>query len=287
MWPAQTALERARLCELRGSPEVKLVIWNMHDAGRAYSKRRHADAWRYLRDLNPDFALLQEARLPADAAEVWQGGLVFSPTWLVEPGNEKAWGSAVLSSSVSIVDCRDLARGPWLTEPQGGAAAIARTDGSDPLWLASLYSDAAPLGPERCELHKDTIRSLKLCEPPKVWAIELVAPELARLFGESAFICGGDLNSGLLFDKNYRKTTNQVLFENLAALGFVDLRTRHFAEEQRTFFAKNKGHYQLDHVFSDAATEAAARSWRVLTEAVERDLPLSDHAAIEVVVDLG
>jgi hypothetical protein len=266
---------------------VKLVVWNMHDAGRAYSKRRHADAWRFLHDLNLDFALLQEARLPADAAEVWQGGLVFSPTWLGEPGNEKAWGSAVLSTSVPIVDCRDSARGPWLTEPQGGAAAIARTTGSDPLWLCSLYSDASPLELARRELHKDTIESLKLCEAPKVWTIELVAPELARLFGESAFVCGGDLNSGLLFDKNYRKTSNQVLFDNLAALGFVDLRPRHFAEEQRTFFVKNKGHYQLDHVFSDAGTEAAARSWRVLTEAVERDLPLSDHAPIEVVIDLG
>ena len=195
---------------------MKLVVWNMHDAGRAYSKRRHADAWRFLHDLSPDFALLQEARLPADAAEVWQGGLVFSPTWLGEPGNEKAWGSAVLSTSVPIVDCRDFARGPWLTEPQGGAAAIARTTGSDPLWLASLYSDASPLELARRELHKDTIESLKLCEAPRVWTIELVAPELARLFGDSAFVCGGDLNSGLLFDKNYRKTSNRVLFQNLS-----------------------------------------------------------------------
>ena len=155
---------------------------------------------------------------------VWQGGLVFSPTWLGEPGNEKAWGSAVLSRSIPIVDRRELLRGPWLSEPQGGAAAIARTDGPDPLWLASLYSDAAPLEPDRRELHKDTIGSLKLCEPPKVWQIELIAPELARLFRDSAFVCGGDLNSGLLFDKNYRKTSNQVLFDNLAALGFVDLR---------------------------------------------------------------
>src|SRR4051794_9961829 len=258
----------------------------MHGAGQAHSKRRQADAWRYLDDLNPDFALLQEARPPADAAEAWQGGLVFSPTWLRGPANEQAWGSAVLSRSIPILDCRDLARGPWLTEPQGGAAAIARTDGPDPLWLASLYSDAAPLEPERRELHKDAIGNLKLCEEPKVWTIELIAPELARLFRDSAFVCGGDLNSGLLFDKNLKKTSNQALFDNLAALGFVDLRTRHFAEEQRTFFAKNKGHYQLDHVFSDAGTEARTRSWRVLTEAVERADPLSDHAPIEVVIDL-
>jgi exonuclease III len=264
---------------------VKLIVWNMHDAGRAYSKRRHADAWRYLHGLNPDFALLQEARLPAGATEVWQGGMVVSPTWLGEPGNEKAWGSAVLSRSTPIVDRRESARGPWLTEPQGGAAAIARTEGPDRLWLASLYSDASPLEPDRRERHKDTIGSLKLCEPPKVWTIELIAPELARLFGDSAFVCGGDLNSALLFDKNYRKTSNRALFDNLAALGFVDLRPRHFAEEQRTFFAKGTGHYQLDHVFSDAGTEARTRSWRVLTEAVVRDLPLSDHAPIEVVID--
>src|SRR3954451_15882494 len=144
----------------------------MHDAGRAYSKRRHADAWRYLHSLNPDFALLQEARLPADATQIWQGGIVFSPTWLREPDDEKAWGSAVLSRSIPILDRRESMRGPWLTEPQGGAAAIARTEGVEPLWLASLYSDAAPLETERRELHKDTIASLKLCKPPKVWQIE-------------------------------------------------------------------------------------------------------------------
>ena len=265
---------------------MKLIVWNMHDAGQFYSEHRHADARRYLEDLNPDFALLQEARPPADVTEVWQGGLVFSPTWLREPGDERAWGSAVLSHSTPIVDRRESAGGPWLTEPQGGAAAIAATDGPDPLWLASLYSDASPLEPARRELHKDSIGSLKLCEPPKVWTIELIAPELARVFGESRFVCGGDLNSGLLFDSNYRKRSNRALFDNLAALGFVDLRPRHFANEQQTFFAKNKGYYQLDHVFSDPDTEASTRSWRVLTGAVERDLPLSDHAPIEVVIDL-
>ena len=256
----------------------------MHGAGRGYIRSRDEKAWQFLRDLSPDFALLQEARPPSDVNEVWQGGVVFSPTWLGEPDSEKAWGSAVLSRSIPIVDCRELARGPWHTEPQGGAAAIARTVGPDPLWLASLYSDAAPLAPERRDLHKDTIDGLTLCEAPKVWTIELIAPELFRLFQDSTFVCGGDLNAGLLFDKNYNKPSNQALFDNLAALGFVDLRSRHFAEEQRTWFRKGNAAYQLDHVFADAGTESRTRSWRVLTEAVERDQPLSDHAPIEVVI---
>jgi hypothetical protein len=43
---------------------------------------------------------------------------------------------------------------------------------------------------------------------------------------------------------------------------------RFFTEKQQTFFARNRGAYQLDHVFGDAATEARVVDWRVDTEPV-------------------
>lgn len=94
---------------------------------------------------------------------------------------------------------------------------------------------------------------------------------------------GGDLNSALLFDTNYGYDNNGRLWANLDADGLCDVRTRFQDAEQRTYFKDKRGHYQLDHVFADAATCAEARSWRVIAEPAE-SLLLSDHAPVEVVL---
>ena len=95
------------------------------------------------------------------------------------------------------------------------------------------------------------------------------------------FVFGGDLNSSLLFGD----PTEPRLFANLAVQGFTDLRNRHSADEQQTFFKAGKRPFQLDHVYSDAATEARCVSWQVLTD-VAADLGLSDHAPILVELDV-
>lgn len=75
------------------------------------------------------------------------------------------------------------------------------------------------------------------------------------------------------------------LFENLASVGFVDLRRTYHKAEQRTYFKDGKGPYQLDHVFSDAVTAGDARGWKVLA-GIAADEGLSDHAPIEVLLEL-
>ena len=65
-----------------------------------------------------------------------------------------------------------------------------------------------------------------------------------------------------------------------AEAGSRDLRLRFFAEEQRTFFAPERGAYQLDHVFGDTQTEARVVDWRVDTGPVTSTPTLSDHGPI-------
>jgi hypothetical protein len=164
-----------------------------------------------------------------------------------------------------------------------GAVAVAKMDGREPLWLASVHSNAYP---DRLEgLAPDSLDGLRRCDPKQIWEIELIAHELPRIFGGDHFVAGGDLNSGLLFATTYGRQSNARLFENLASLGFVDLRRAFHGVEQRTYFKEGKGPYQLDHVFSDAATAGTARDWVVLDEAATVE-GLSDHAPIEVLLDL-
>jgi endonuclease/exonuclease/phosphatase family metal-dependent hydrolase len=75
---------------------------------------------------------------------------------------------------------------------------------------------------------------------------------------------------------------NRRLREIWAKAGSRDLRKRFFGEEQQTFFASNRGCYQLDHVFADAATEGRVVGWRVDTDPAVNHPTLSDHAPIWV-----
>jgi hypothetical protein len=192
------------------------------------------------------------------------------------------WGSAIVARDGS---CEAFAAGdetPFLRH-LWGAAVIARTGGLEPVWLASIHSNAYRVRLEQLPPEAPLDRLLR-CDESGMWEIELMAHELPRIFGTARFVAGGDLNSGLLFDTTYRRQSNARLFENLAELGFRDLRKRFHEGEQRTYFKEGKGPYQLDHVFADATTEQATRDWRVLGEvaSVQR---LSDHAPIEVLIE--
>jgi endonuclease/exonuclease/phosphatase family metal-dependent hydrolase len=102
--------------------------------------------------------------------------------------------------------------------------------------------------------------------------------DLGSLAGRP-FLAGGDLNGSLLFDVNNRRQENGGMFNNLRAAGLVDLRPRHFPEEQQAFFRTGSRSYQLDHVFADEQTEAKVTRWRVLTDVADVH-HLSDHAPV-------
>ncbi|MFN8151448.1 MAG: hypothetical protein U0R24_10045 [Solirubrobacterales bacterium] len=263
---------------------MRIVVWNI-------AKRRAP--WDFLDEIKADVALLQEAIPPHNLGEqqldlgsnsVREGwdSIVCAPTYREIPGRGGQWGSAILSRTAALEAYQPDESTPWLKMLWGGTAVARLTD--PPVWLASLYSDASPVGSER--LAGRSIDGLRRCDPQRVSEIELAVADLERLFAGSRFIAGGDLNSSLAFDTNYhpRNPSNARLFANLAEAGFVDLRPRFFEEEQQTWFKAGNYPYQLDHVFADVDTEKRVLSWRVIREAVECQPQLSDHAPIEVIV---
>lgn len=119
-----------------------------------------------------------------------------------------------------------------------------------------------------------------------IWETDLIPHELHRLFGDDQFVWGGDLNSAQRMDDKPRFAGgNRALRTRWHASGFVDIRSRFFADEQQTYFNPKSDPYQLDHVFADALTEARVTNWRVDIDPVIAEPRCSDHAMIRV--DLG
>jgi hypothetical protein len=256
---------------------MRLITWNMA-GGFAHDRGRHERAWRHLEALDPEVALCQEAVVPAWAEERWPY-VVSARKYQPRSHDDIAWGSTILSKDVLTAALPEA--GSWL-EALWGPVVVARCEPLG-MWLASIHSNAYPLSPER--LTTLPLSSVRRCHEDKVWEVEVIAHELERLFSGDAFIAGGDLNSGLLFDTTYRYDHNARLFDNLAVYGLVDLRVASgIVEEQQTYFKESMGPYQLDHVFADASTSRRVRSWSVLADQVVSQ-GLSDHAPIEVIFD--
>lgn len=253
---------------------MRVLVWNMAGAF-GYTRARHDLAWRYVQKHDPEIALLQEAVPPTWARQHWPS-IAWTPTYGLK------WGTAIVTRAGGLEQRSPSADFPWLTQ-LAGCVTVARTTDGEPRWLASIHSSASSVKPDRLRLHDSD--AVPRCDPEKIWEIELIAFELKRLFASDLFLCGGDINSALLFDTHRKgKVSNRRLFDNLRSAGFVDLRLRHYEAEQQTYFKKRMGPYQLDHVFADEVTEKRVDSWRVLSEAVTADRPLSDHAPIEVVI---
>lgn len=256
---------------------MRILTWNM-GAAMSFRGEKHAQAWTWLNEQDVDVALLQET-VPPENLGSW-GSAAFQHKY---PG--KDWGCAVLVREGAYEQWKPEDTMPWLGRV-GGAVAVARPAQAPGLWFASVHSDSSSF--ESTNKRYPTMYTdlpprdgILRCNEKEMWQIEVIAHELQPVLAGTTFVFGGDLNSSLLFGD----PSEPRLFANLAAQGFTDLRNRHSAEEQQTFFKAGRRPFQLDHVYSDAATEARCVSWQVLTD-VAADLKLSDHAPILVELDV-
>ena len=187
---------------------MRLLVWNMA-AGFGYDPERHARAWEFVQRYDPDVALLQEAVLPPWATERWPF-VLGSRRYALERGrSDVAWGSAIVARDSRIKALVPTEDTPSLRK-LWGAVVVAATEGPAPQWLASIHSNAYPLPPDA--VTSDKVAGVLRCDPKAIWEIEVIADELALVFGSGRFTAGGDLNSGLLFDTRYpRKVAEDKL----------------------------------------------------------------------------
>jgi hypothetical protein len=257
---------------------MKILCWNM-GAAFGFKGAKHAAAWEWLNAQDADVAMLQEFVPREEYLDDWKS-VAFAGKW-------QNWGSAVLVRDGGYEKWEPSEEQPWLQIVRGAVAVAKPVDGAG-LWFASVHSDAWSFE-KTAKKYKSTYQDL----PPRdgilrsrekeMWEIEVIAHELKPLLAGKEFLFGGDLNSSLLFDKP-GKPNEARLFENLATLGYTDIRRRHSADEVRTYFTPNNRQFMLDHLYADTKTEAAVKSWRVRTE-VAADLGLSDHEPVEVVLE--
>lgn len=236
----------------------------------------HAEAWMWLRDdADFDIALLQESIPPIDVRESF-ATVLFQPRF---PARKLAWGNCTLVRDRSL-NARTIEHPTWAASSMD--AALIASDGRDLPVLVNVHSNANPIeGFPRAEF---AAAGGLMCHKTKVWEIEVLAQQLKSLLSGRRFVLGGDINAGLLLDEVYGYKNNEILWRNLAALGYVDLRLRHSQSEQQTFFRERTNPYQLDHFFGDALTAESVKTWTVLTE-VARDLKLSDHAPVVIEIE--
>ena len=257
-----------------------VVSWNMAMASPRIGIARREEAWSYLRGLNSDIALVQEAWNPKeifpDHAIVW------------EPAYEgKPWGSAIITrynlESTVDVAMMDPALTDLVKRFRGQVvAAKLRLDNNGSLVTISVHTPARTV--PRKDVPLDVFPVIKLKQNRWIWRADVIYGALRHLPEKGdRFIMGGDWNTSRLFDKMYGPRGNEEFFQRMSDAHFRDCRERFFPDEQRTWFRSEDAHYQLDHVFCDSLSAANIKEeggYRIDPTPAENGL--SDHAAVIV-----
>ena len=238
-----------------------------------YASTKHDDAWHWL-TTEPEFdvAILQESIPPPWLAEEFPV-VLHNPKY---PSKKMRWGNSIICRQKTHVNYKFDSEHSWL-EKISRAVMVAQPIDPDGFWIGNIHSHQTQLPNESfLELHNMDVPH---CHLKKIWEIEVATHFLGPIFNGRQFVFGGDLNCGHLFDTVYRHNNNKIMFENIRRQGFIDLRLAHSDSEQQTYFRKNNGPYQLDHLFGDTGTSRRTSRWEVLSH-VARDMHLSDHAPV-------
>ncbi len=245
-----------------------LISWNL---GYAFGfKATHEQAWRYLAELDPDLALLQEAVVPPWANNKW--------TIVRSPG--EGWGSAVLAKPRFIL--REIEAPAELNRNGGNVTAVGAVkleDGSE-LLVVSVHAPVLRGGAREIDLGGRDVVSVKLSAYRNASLRDVAYVSCRDLVKDRRFVVSGDWNtSPILWDQKHPKDGEAEFFARAAADGWVNCYRRFHEGEGRTWFRKNDPPYQLDHAFCDSATAGGLLDCQIDAHPAE-PLGLSDHAPL-------
>lgn len=255
---------------------MRVVTWNMQGAFGS-DPAKHDRAWHYLRALDPDIALLQEASPPAWAQKEWK--VFYKPAY-----HGKSWGSVVI-----VKDSRHS----WLLEiPEehrkrrydGSPVVLVEVEAAiQRMVVGSVHASAWKLTTEQLlalENQGVNLAALRCGGVKDVWPLYIIFDDLCRLLPGKTFLVGGDLNAARLMDQSPSMAGgNCEFFDKIEASGFHSALAKFHDGEVQTYFKKNSRPYQLDHLYCDEESLKRLSRCRVLDHPVTA-LNLSDHAPI-------
>lgn len=161
---------------------MRILSWNMDQQGHAGS---HPEAWAFLRTIDPDIALLQEAIVPEDIYDQYE--VLWNRAW-----DNKPWvrPSCLVLETLCVTE---------------------RTDPGEPSWWRT-----APPG---ARLHPDHAR---IIDQRVVPALRLTFDALRTHLGDR-FIVGGDLNTARAAGPRMAEERTRRVLERPRGLGVSGL----------------------------------------------------------------
>ena len=265
---------------------MKIITWNMR---RATGK---SVAWDYLKELNPDIALLQEVNgIPESITAEYSVHCLPATT---KTGNRQRFSSVILSkypfvgdlelsSTIAWVnDAREFFRGNIIAkviEVNGQLLNVVNT--YSPAWIVpATFTDGVD------------VTGIKLNQNPHVWATEILWKVLVDYpsIQDAPWIVGGDLNSSETFDyqKKNRPRGNLEIIERMNALGLFDaLRTHHGCLVPT--HKNNRGGkiiHQLDHLYMSKSLVESIKDCQIGRHEDVFDSKLSDHVPIIATIEI-
>lgn len=258
---------------------MRVVTWNCRRA------TRHSALWRYLDELSPDVALLQEvSSLPAGLADEFS---LLPARPITKTGSLQRFSSVVLVRGEILSEFELRSSLGWVTRELGRfagnlpACRLALRSGVT-LLAINVYSPAWPMALPDLSLHE--IAPVKLKLNPRVWLADILWHALTSMnfLADEQMIIAGDFNLSETFD-DWRggPRGNREYLDRMAALGLHECLRESQGQLTPTFKNTNgQVLHQIDHVFANeilthrllgCATGSAAR---VFGESLSDHLPI-------------
>jgi len=268
---------------------MRIVTWNIKGA------KRGSPVWKYLLDLQPDIALLQEVvSMPEEISNNFD--IKSQNAMRKKLDKPQKFSTAVLVKGKIIKNISLSSEYEWVNRElilfKGNfISCIVQTANTKEIKVVSVYSPAWPVDKNR--LINEDVSKVKLKSNPEVWATEILWSALKNTVSDTEqWIVGGDYNSSETFDKEWqdkngkrfgiRSYGNKEILDRMDAMGFAEcLRKYNDGKIIPTFkHTRNTIDHQMDHLFVSSDLYSKIERCSVGDQSIIFGKSLSDHLPI-------
>jgi len=260
---------------------VRVVTWNLGywTPSAVYNTLDNRKrAWRFLLSLDADVILVQESR-PDDLAAVEKAESEYTVVGTI-PARWRACSAVIAKKSLNPL--ATPRSGNWLGFLSGYVALATLTTPVGNVLVASVHTPAKVA--EEPALCEDDHQLLRRAGCERAWYNDVAFGALDSLPEKAGFIFGGDWNTARLFDTIYpdgadgEAGASTQFFTRAAEHGWCESLRKFHPNEVRTYLKPGTQPYELDHVFTDAASHQRLTACEVIAGLPASEI--SDHAPV-------